>query len=409
MRGRVLVIDHATPRPDRDSGSASAFLLLQILVRAGFDVTFAPAPLTHDGRYTEALNALGITTLAAPRWTSLENVIEACAPRTDVLILSRAPVASQVFGHARRVAPATKILFDTVDLHFLRMEREAALTGDDAAMGVAREMRRTELDLVRRADATIVVSRYEEKILHEVLPSSRVRCIPVLREIPPYPAGVPQWQRRLAHLPGVLGRIGRALAHDVPPLGSRRDIVFVGGYEHRPNIDAMLWFCRDVWPLVLRKGFSGRLIVVGPDVPPELSALASDTIDIRGYVANLAALFDSCRLSIAPLRYGAGVKGKIVSSMSHGVPVVATSIAVEGMALRDGRDILIADAPGVIADRIVALYDDPRLWRRLSRNSYEQFIRRFSVEAGARTIVRLMDRLVAERRRDGRADPAIVS
>lgn len=124
---------------------------------------------------------------------------------------------------------------------------------------------------------------------------------------------------------------------------------------------------------------------------------------------DLATLFDSCRLSVAPLRYGAGVKGKIVSSLSHGVPVVSTSIAAEGMELRDGRDILIGDEPDAIADRIVRLYGDRRLWRRLSRNGYEQFVRRFSVEAGTKAIVALVDALVAERRKDDRVSRVIAS
>jgi glycosyltransferase involved in cell wall biosynthesis len=409
MRGRVLVIDHGTPTPDRDSGSASAFLQLRILARAGFDVTFAPISLTHDGPYTQALGTLGVTVLTAPRWTSLADVVDAYAPQTDVLILSRAPVASMVFDQARRVSPATKILFDTVDLHFLRMQREAALSGDEAAMREARDMRALELGLIRRSDATLVVSRYEQDFLRELIPGATVRCVPVLREIPPRPAGAWGWRRSCARLPGTLGRIGRALAHKVPDFDTRRDIVFIGGYLHRPNVDAVLWFCREVWPLVLRRGFSGRFIVAGADIPAELSALASETIEIRGHVPDLAALFDSCRLSVAPLRYGAGIKGKIVSSLSHGVPMVSTSIAAEGMGLRHGRDILIADEPDAIADGILRLYDDRRLWRRLSRNGYEQFIRRFSVEAGARAVVNLVDSLVAKRRKDDRASPAIAS
>lgn len=409
MRGRVLVIDHRTPTPDRDSGSASAFLQLQILARAGFDVTFAPASLTHDGPYTEALSALGVTVLTAPHCTSLDAVIDACVPQADVLVLSRAPVASMVFDRARRASPATKIIFDTVDLHFLRMQREAALSGDEAAMREARAMRAVELGLIQRVDATLVVSRYEQNFLRELVPGAAVHCVPVLREIPPRPAGVWGWRRSCARLPATLGRIGRALAHSIPDFNTRRDVVFIGGYLHRPNVDAVLWFCREVWPLVMGKEFSGRLIVAGSDIPAELSALASGTIEIRGYVPNLAALFDSCRLSVAPLRYGAGVKGKIVSSLSYGVPVVSTAIAAEGMGLRDGRDVLIADEPEAIADRIVRLYGDRRLWRRLSRNGYDQFVRRFSLEAGTRVLVDLVDRLVAERRKDDRADPVIVS
>jgi glycosyltransferase involved in cell wall biosynthesis len=109
-------------------------------------------------------------------------------------------------------------------------------------------------------------------------------------------------------------------------------------------------------------------------------------------------LFASCRLSIAPLRYGGGVKGKIVSSLSYGVPVVATSIAAEGMGLRHDHDVLIGDEPDTMADAIVRLYGDPALWRRLSRNGYETFVRTFSERASAKKIVRVFDDLVAAAR-----------
>lgn len=377
-------------------------MLLRILVRAGFSVTFAPMFLSHDGPYTQALNALRVRTLAAPQWTSLEAVVDAFAPRSDVLILSRAPVASKVFERIRRVAPATKILFDTVDLHFLRMEREAALSGNPADTEEARRMRDVELGLVRRADVTTVVSSYERRILRRLIPRARISLIPVMREIPlGAPAVIEHNRWQSLRLPRLLRRFKNPAADHVPAFETRRDIAFVGSYGHRPNVDGVLWFCREVWPLVLRRGFTGHFIVVGPEAPPEIEALASDTVEIRGHVADLGALFDACRLSVAPLRYGGGVKGKIVSSMSHGVPVVATKIAAEGMGLRSGRNILVADEPAAIADEIVRLYVDPVLWERLSRNAYAEFVDRFSEEAGAKVIVPLLDRLVARKRGTG--------
>lgn len=372
MRGRVLVIDHATPTPDRDSGSASAFLMLRILVRAGFRVTFAPMNLSHDGSYSDALIRLGVTVLARPRWTSLRHVVDELGSQMDVMILSRAPVASRVFEQIRHVAPATMVLFDTVDLHFLRMEREAVLTGSTADAEEASDMRSVELDLIRRADAAAVVSSYEQDLLRSLLPRARVHRIPVMREAP----------------------VRSAL-----PFDARRDIVFVGSYGHRPNVDGVLWFAKEVWPLVLRKGVSARFGVVGPDVPPEISSLASDTIEIRGHVPDLATVFDSCRMSVAPLRYGGGVKGKIVSSFSYGVPVVATAIAAEGMDLQSGRNILIGDTPDDFADQVARLYADESLWQQLSRNGHAVFEKRSSESAGEQLIVPLLDRLVARSRR----------
>jgi glycosyltransferase involved in cell wall biosynthesis len=395
MRGRILVIDHMTPTPDQDSGSTSTFNFLRILARAGFTLTFVPVTLRREGKYSEALEAIGITTLASPRWPSVDAVIDQLAPQADVALLYRAPIATNVFTRTRNAAPYAKILFHPVDLHFLRMQRAADLSGDAADAEEARRMRDVELGLIRHTDATIVVSEYEKELLGELVPGAAVHRIPIVRPIPPAPPSRFGWRGRAS---GLLGRVGRALAAARPGFEQRRDVVFIGGYGHKPNVDAILWFCRDVWPLVLRRGYGGKLIVAGSNVPAEVSALVSNTIEVRGYVADLAELFASCRLSIAPLRYGGGVKGKIVSSLSYGVPVVATSIAAEGMGLRHDHDVLIGDEPDTMADAIVRLYGDPALWRRLSRNGYETFVRTFSERASAKKIVRVFDDLVAAAR-----------
>lgn len=375
MRGSILVIDHQTPTPDQDSGSASTVSYLKILTRAGLEVTLAPLDLAHGGRYTEALNALGIRTVSAPESSSIQAAIEAFAPRADVVLIFRAPVADQVFNLVRAAAPIARILLHTTDLHFLRMEREAVLTGSAPLADAARTMRAIELSLIARADASIVVSRHERDVLAELLPAAVVHRIPILRDTPPRPRELARW----------LG---------ASPKG-RHGVLFIGGYRHRPNVDAVHWFVREVWPLLQGSGFPHRLVIAGSHVPDDIVALASDTIEVPGFVADLAPLFAACRLSIAPLRYGAGIKGKIVTSLSHAVPVVATSIAAEGMGLRDGRDILIADAPAAFAERIAALCDNGWLWRRLSANGYRAFRNQFSLEAGEGAVLQVMEQLLA--------------
>jgi O-antigen biosynthesis protein len=383
MRGRVLVIDYKVPTPDKDSGSASTFSYLQILARAGYDVIFCPYTLPHpprfkralkhfgikySGRYTRALERLGIKTLSAPEWTSIDAVIEAFAPRSDVVLLYRAPFASQIFDLVKRVAPAAKILFHPVDLHFLRIEREAALSGDHAQAKSASAMRMIELDLISKADATIVVSEYEIRLLRELLPQATIHQIPILREIP--------------------------LSCARTNYEKRRDILFIGGFRHAPNVDAVLWFVREVWPGIQKRGFSDRFIIVGSDVPQEIFGLADQKIDVRGYVRDLAPLFAACRLSVAPLRYGGGIKGKVVTSLSYSLPVVATSVAVEGMGLRDANTVLVADTPNELAENIVRLYNDGELWQRLSSNSYQTFLDKFCLTAGSDRLITVVDGLI---------------
>jgi glycosyltransferase involved in cell wall biosynthesis len=170
--------------------------------------------------------------------------------------------------------------------------------------------------------------------------------------------------------------------------------VFIGGYEHPPNVDAVLWFVREVWPLIRSSGFAHRFVIAGSKVPPAIAALAADDIEVRGYVPDLAPLFDACRLSVAPLRYGGGIKGKIVTSLSHHVPVVATAMAAEGMELRHEEDILVADTPADFADQVIRLSRDDALWTVLSLNGYQAFLDKFELTAGAPNVLAVVDGLL---------------
>jgi len=344
---------------------------------------------------------MGIATCEVPEFASLAAVIERLAANSDVLLIFRAPVAEQVVDLARRVAPLTPILLHTVDLHFLRMHREATLSGDEAAAAIAMEMRATELNLIARVDATIVVSSYEKELLDNLVPGAKVHHIPIIREVPQLPAA-PGWrgllERSLARL---RGRDNAATDHLVWTFEKRRDLLFIGNYLHQPNVDAVLWFARAVWPRVLAHGFRDRLIIAGPYAPATISGLASDRIKILGHVGDLGSLFAACRLSVAPLRYGGGAKGKIVTSLSYGVPVVATTLAIEGMGLTPENDVLVADTPDRLADQIVRLYSDSFLWQQLSTAGYKTFASTFSEAASAPTLLALLDSFVAPTPRRG--------
>lgn len=394
MRGRILVVDQQTPTPDQDGGSASTFADLRILATAGFKVTFASPALADAGRYTQALSDLGISVPTSAKWSSLNAVIQALGPRTDVFLLYRGKIAKRVIDLAQRVAPAAKIVFGPIDLAFVRIGREAVLTGDETIADAARLLKDVEINLVKRANATIVVSDYEHRLLKQLVPEAVVHQIPILWEPPSEPPGILGWRRLCRNLPGTkLGAMGRRIVHRGPKFGARRDLVFIGS-AHRPNVDGILWFLREVWPRIQAQGFPDRFIVAGANLPSEITAPASDKIDVRGYVADLGPLFDACRLSIAPLRFGAGIKGKIISSLSYSLPVVASSIAVEGMGLQHEKDVLVADAPDEMAHQILRLYGDAELWRRLAENGYETFHTRFSEAAGAPKLLAVFDGLM---------------
>ena len=402
MRGRILIFDRQIPKPDKDSGSRSTFSYLQILSQAGFEIIFVPANLRRARtRYNEALIALGINIATIPKWTKIEDVARSFAPLSDLVLLYRAPIAARLFDLIRLVAPHTSILFHPVDLHFLRVEREAELNKNLETKNAANSMRRIELDLINRADASIVVSAYEKKLLRELAPLAVVHRIPILREIPRRSQRASlYWRAR--HLCQHLGKCGRWVNTIDPAFRRRSKLVFLGGFAHTANVDAINWFIGKVWPLLQKRGFPYRLTIAGAEMPDQIAALASDRIEVMGHVKNLRRLFAECRLSIAPLRYGAGMKGKIVESLSYGVPVVATSVAAEGMDLHHNETLLIANSPPTMADEIVRLSEDDDLWQMLSQGGYRYFEKHFSIGVGARVLVPLVESLVEKSRESRR-------
>ncbi|HSD16986.1 MAG TPA: glycosyltransferase [Thermomonas sp.] len=357
---QVLVIDALAPQPDRDSGSLRLVNLMRLLIEEGAHVVFVPANRSADGEYTAALQRIGVECWHAPYAPRFPAWLREHGPRFDVALVSRHYVASEVLPLLRRYAPGARVLFDTVDLHYLRERRAAELAGHAAALRAARRTRTLELALIHQADATLVVSDVERELLAIDAPGADVRVLSNLhRAAPPGPA----WTQR-------------------------NGLLFVGGFRHPPNVDAVLWFAHEVFPRIHAALPSVEFHCVGGDVPGDISRLAGlPGVRVHGHLADLQPLLDAARVSIAPLRYGAGVKGKVNQAMAHGLPVVATTAAVEGMHLRDGEDVLVADAAGAFADAVLRLHDDEALWSRLAANGRANVARHFSPDA-ARAVVR---------------------
>jgi GT2 family glycosyltransferase/glycosyltransferase involved in cell wall biosynthesis len=338
---RVLVIDHCTPTPDQDSGSIDAFNIMLLLREMNFQVTFIPEDnFLYMAKYTPALQRAGIEVLYAPYFTSVESHLAESGARYDLALLIRPAVIERHLKDIRKHCVKAKILFHTVDLHFLRMSREAALQVDAAKQKAADIMKERELSLLKVADIATVVSEYEYEMLLQYLPKDKVRLLPYSRHIE-----------------------GTSKSFE-----ERRDIVFVGGYQHTPNIDAVQYFVAEIMPLLRVRLPGVRLYAVGAKPPVEIQSLASSDVIITGFVQDLTPLLDKMRVSVAPLRYGAGIKGKIGSAMAVGLPVVATPLAAEGMSLTDGENILVADGPEQFASAIERLYHDQSLWNQISAN-----------------------------------------
>ena len=355
--GRALIIDWATPMPDHDSGSVDIFNLVRMLGRLGISSTFAGhRDLEYWGTYTDDLQRLGAQVLYTPYIGSLDGYLKGAGKDFDYVLVHRVGVFKDLAANLRKLCPNARIVFHTVDLHHIREARQAATEQSEKLKKQAQITRKTEIGLAREADAIVVVSDHEKALMQEAVADTPVFHMPLIRDIPG--AGEASFTQR-------------------------QGIAFLGNYLHAPNLDAVRYFVDEIWPAFYARVPDAQLILGGAQMPAEVEQLgASPGVQTIGYVEDLGALFNGVRLTIAPLRYGAGAKGKVVSSLCHGVPVVASPVAAEGMSLEDGRDILVAREQAQWVQHLESAYCDAAIWQGLSNNGLEAMHRSHTLAAG---------------------------
>lgn len=353
----VLVVDSYVPLHDRESGSKRLFAILSILRVEGFHVIFLPDNYAPLQPYTRELEAMGIEVLYhIPGGRSKFEALDEVLPLLDTAWICRPELFHEYAPRIRR-NDATRIVYDTIDLHFVRERRAEELLGT-SPRGAWMKTRDRELAAAAEADAVVVVSEEERRTL-EGLGVRNVRVVPNL------------------HVPD------NAAAS--APFSEREGILFIGSYRHTPNIDAVKWLCADIMPLVRKQLPKVRVTLLGSDPPKDVTELASGEVDVPGYIADVAPYFQRHRVFVAPLRYGAGLKGKVGQSLAFGLPVVTTSIGAEGFGLVDGGDALIAESADAFADAIVRLYSERSLWERLAEAA-PRAIEKFAPDAAAPAI-----------------------
>ena len=336
----VLIIDSRVPMPDRDAGSLRMLHMIEALRGRGCRVSFVPDNFMPTQPYTHQLQRKGVQVLYEPyEWPE---DLAAIGPELSLAILSRPHQASRWLDLVRDKAPNARVAYDTVDLHWLREARRASSSSEQGSLELgpkALALRELELAMVRATDVTLVVSEAERAQVQADVPGAVVRVVPTVHAV---------WAR-------------------VQRPERRAGVLFVGGFEHTPNIDAAVRLVRDVMPLVWRECGDVPVTIVGPCAPPEVEALASDHVEIAGWVHDLDPLLSSARVLLAPLNYGAGLKGKITQAMAAGLPVVTTPVGAEGLEAAHGEQVMIASDNRGLADATVAVLRDPDLWWRLSR------------------------------------------
>jgi glycosyltransferase involved in cell wall biosynthesis/Flp pilus assembly protein TadD len=369
----ILFVDEYFPMFDRNSGNHRAYQFIQ-LIHQHYPITFLARNGEYQTRYKQELQKMGIETcavnrneLAAKDYTSpsmLKWWSDFIKRRHFRLaILSRFKTAHTFMPLIRAFSPETKIILDTVDVHFLREQRKANLYGAQPMYEYASETKELELETCNKADGLIAVTDEDAAVLRKEVGSEKaIKVIPNIHPV----------QKKIA------------------PFKERRDLLFIGNFAHPPNSDAVYYFCGQILPSILKKLPDLYLYIVGGNSSSLLQNLASDRIILTGYVPSTRPFLNHCRLSVNPLRYGAGMKGKIGEAMAHGLPVISTTIGAEGFHIQNGNDALIADTPEQFSEAVFHAYTNENLWNTLSKNGLRKVAESYTPEAVAPLVTSLL-------------------
>lgn len=356
---RIIVFDFKTPTPDQDSGSVRMSMILKTLAKWG-RVAFVPMYPTLSPEYEIFLEKEGIEIIYPTEYVERLK-LGGC----DIAVLSRPNVADSVFKEVRKSKKNIKIIFDTVDVHFLRLEREYKLSGDKKTEKDALHFKKLETSFARSSDMVWCVTPADREVLQREATGARIEVIPNIH---------------------VLNGRGKAL-------DERKGLLFIGGFAHPPNKGSIHYFMKEIYPIIRQSIKDAKFYIVGSSVPEDIRAYHSEDVVVTGYVPNVDPYFYDCRVFVAPLRYGAGMKGKVGQALSYGVPVITTSIGAEGMGLRHGVEAMIADDPAEFAQAVIEVYHGRDLWQSLSDNGYQYIRKNFSPEVVEQKILEVIGKL----------------
>jgi glycosyltransferase involved in cell wall biosynthesis len=362
MMENLLFIAPTAPLFDKQSGDLRFFTVLNILSKT-YKITYLARwamedPLENE-RYISCLRDLGIKVYVGSYLSDIlhRNVFKAA-------FIEFYYIAEHYIPRIRLLQPSCPVIVDTVDVHYLRLHRKYKINKNIEDLRVAEETKTKELAIYSLADIVLTVTEEDGRSLQNDNPNITVRILPNIHPL--------------------------VYSNCVP---NRNEIVFVGGFVHDPNVDAVIYFCKDIFPRIRNVIPEARFTIVGSNPPVQITTLGNNFIRVTGFVPSTTTYLQNSYVSVAPLRYGAGMKGKIGEAMAHGLPVVTTSVGAEGMGLINRENVMIADSPENFANAVIELMIDKGLYRKIQNNSFEYISKNYTPEIVAEKLERILDEL----------------
>lgn len=361
-QSHVLIVDHYIPQPDRDAGSRVMFAFIEYFLEADMRVVFWPENLNHDEVYARRLQQMGVEVLYGVQWLgSFDDYMNEHGREFDYVLLSRPHVASAHLDAVRSTSRAP-ILYFGHDIHYLRLQRKFHLNKNREVLENSQRIKALEQDLWPRCDVVLYPSEEEVEEVRHVCPGVNAAAIPLMKY-----------------------DVVNSCAEE--NLAQRANILFVAGFAHPPNVDAANWLVSEILPRIAATYPDIKLDLVGSNPSQAVLDLASDYIQVHGYVSDekLSEQYHNARLVIAPLRFGAGVKLKVLEALQQGVPLVTTSIGAQGLpGLADHA--VVSDDAGELAAYAVELLTSDERWKDLSQRGRQFIIEHFSPDAFSKAL-----------------------
>jgi len=361
---RVLVIDADTPRQNRDAGSYAAFQEMKLMMELGCKLTFVPSNFAHMGVHTEYLQKMGVECVHYPFYHTIEQLLKLRGLEFDAVYITRYEIAANNIDIIKKYTDA-KIIFNNADLHFMRELREE-LQKDESEFDGPMATRDKELDVIDQCDVAVCYTDAERAVItsHLMKESNILRCPWVVQPV-----------------------------EQVPAFHERHGIAFLGGYAHKPNVEAVMFFCNQVMPQLIERIPDIEFRIYGSRVPEELLALQSDYVNVVGFVDEVSDVYNQARVFVSPLLSGAGLKGKVIDCMAHGLPSVMTTVSAEGTGLVHSQSTFVAESVNEWCDYIQELYENQETWQRMSDNSLQVASSLFSPAEGLRNMRKILSKV----------------
>lgn len=367
----MLFIGVNWPEPTTAAGTR-IMQLLQIFLKANFEITFCSTAATSDHSYDLESLTIAVANIELNN-SSFDDFISNLQP--NIVIFDRFITEEQFGWRVMERAPKALRILDTEDLHSLRTVRgelhkkNIPFTAD---LWLQNTITKREISSILRCDIALIISSFEMEFLSE--------NIPVL-------AGL------LFYFPFVVRPIDPEVSSVYPNFEKRKDFICIGNGKHAPNVDAFIWLKHDIWPLITKQLPDSNVYIYGSYLPSQIKQMQkpSEGFYVAGFTENLANTFTQARINLAPLRYGAGLKGKLLDAMRYGTPSITTAIGAEGFVNHLPFNGFIANSAEEIAAKAVALYTNEASFQQAQKNGYHLLEQEFNVDHWA---VKLLEAII---------------